>query len=244
MRQPTASLMSFLLCALAVLAGRAAIADELLDLLLAAQGATCGGIAGLTCDAGEFCDYPIEAQCGAADQTGVCQPIPQICTLIYQPVCGCDGTTYSSPCDAAASGVSVASMGECADSDADTGPDTDPNGGQSGDGGAPPSRNWVAYVDLQPSPDTSGATLLVIGEVETGNGGIVPALAPTEGTGPGPLPSLLTLELLLFDLGAGTTDVAYRDVRYALPVPQGAVSEVRIVWQGAEIARMEVGEVQ
>jgi hypothetical protein len=28
----------------------------------------CGGLLGLECQAGEYCDFPVAAQCGAADQ--------------------------------------------------------------------------------------------------------------------------------------------------------------------------------
>ena len=71
----------------------------------------CGGVAGIPCDDGEFCKLP-QGEC-CCDGFGVCEPIPPVCPLVFDPVCGCDGVTYDNACVADMAGVSVDYEGIC-----------------------------------------------------------------------------------------------------------------------------------
>lgn len=72
----------------------------------------CVCTAGLGCDAGLVCDYE-PPSCGEGGDAGFCRLQPDLCELIYQPVCGCDGQTYSNECVALANGVDAAAPGPC-----------------------------------------------------------------------------------------------------------------------------------
>ena len=76
----------------------------------------CGSRGLGPCGEDEFCAFPATANCGRADHPGVCTRRPDACITLYNPVCGCDGTTYSNSCTAASAGVSVETDGECASS--------------------------------------------------------------------------------------------------------------------------------
>jgi hypothetical protein len=73
----------------------------------------CGGILGLQCDPGFYCQLPLGTCNIIPDLTGTCQPIPDLCAPVINPVCGCDGETYQNGCFAAAAGVSIDHVGPC-----------------------------------------------------------------------------------------------------------------------------------
>src|SRR5690606_19008803 len=71
----------------------------------------CGGLQGLSCDRGQFCNYALDAMCGAADATGTCEAVPEVCTDQYGLGCGCDQHTSDTSCADDAGGASVATRG-------------------------------------------------------------------------------------------------------------------------------------
>lgn len=61
------------------------------------------------CPDGQYCSK----ETGSCDGPGVCKDRPEVCTMQYEHVCGCDNKIYGNDCGAYARGMSVAYEGEC-----------------------------------------------------------------------------------------------------------------------------------
>lgn len=115
------------------------------------------------CDPGELC----RKRTGECDKRGKCEPRPDACTAIFEPVCGCDGSTYGNECEAWRAGVSVASEGECTNGGATCQTNADctateycarPEGQCDGDGGACQDRPEVCTQVFDPVCGCDGQT--------------------------------------------------------------------------------------
>jgi hypothetical protein len=69
-----------------------------------------GSTSPCTCAPTEYCDYAMPLSCGGPF---TCRARPEVCIALYDPVCGCDGNTYSNSCVAAAAGTDFGAEGEC-----------------------------------------------------------------------------------------------------------------------------------
>ncbi len=67
---------------------------------------------GSECPQGQSCLVGVGKCAGLV--VGQCAPTPNVCPAVVAPVCGCDGKTYSSLCDAQVAGAIVKAGGACA----------------------------------------------------------------------------------------------------------------------------------
>ena len=67
-------------------------------------GVLCGSRGLLECPRGQFCNFPINARCGATDIPGRCAPRPEQCNRIETP-CVVAMTDYANPCMAYRAGI-------------------------------------------------------------------------------------------------------------------------------------------
>lgn len=65
------------------------------------------------CGANQYCQLTAAEQCGDSWTEGVCASVKVLCPGVQEPVCGCDGNTYSNRCYAQAAGQNVWQDGEC-----------------------------------------------------------------------------------------------------------------------------------
>ncbi len=95
--------------------GRELVASEFYTKVEANTSRACGGFTyppNPPCNEGEFCQLPA-GTCNIADLPGTCEVVPEACIEIYDPVCGCDGVTYSNDCHRQQARVALDHVGAC-----------------------------------------------------------------------------------------------------------------------------------
>jgi len=75
-------------------------------------GEPCAGAAGAGCDAGLWCELAAGA-CGNAVAEGKCVRAPQVCNMLFAPVCACGGRTYGNDCERRHAMAQRAHAGPC-----------------------------------------------------------------------------------------------------------------------------------
>lgn len=73
----------------------------------------CSALPLIACPAGQICDDDTPNRCGAGAELGHCIVLPGVCGTDYNPVCGCDGRTYSNDCTRQMARVQLDRAGAC-----------------------------------------------------------------------------------------------------------------------------------
>lgn len=100
----------------------------------------------------------------------------------------------------------------------------------------PETRNWQAS-EAEPN-ESGGHFLSVSGETKLGNANEVPHLILADP--PSPQPDVLLLELKVIPEGRSSFDWHWRRARLLQPVSQTQYAVVRVLWQGIEVAAVQV----
>mmetsp|Transcript_30255 Transcript_30255/g.55767 ORF Transcript_30255/g.55767 Transcript_30255/m.55767 type:complete len:560 (+) Transcript_30255:126-1805(+) len=75
-------------------------------------------VGGEDCPAGSFCRLKPGTCLTTPDvHVGMCEVKSGICNKMHDPVCGCDGETYTNSCVADTAGVSISGRGKCVDNE-------------------------------------------------------------------------------------------------------------------------------
>lgn len=70
----------------------------------------CASYPEILCNADAYCAFNPPGECGWDDESGICQPRPDVCTEDCPGVCGCDMKFYCNACLAHQAGVGVTTI--------------------------------------------------------------------------------------------------------------------------------------